>query len=719
MYTTTNRTEKIVSILEKRRPLAEKIQGVEANLRSLSSTLLRLEDHRKDLLTKINDENACKRLQEIDFTAIQEKIKDESVKLVTLRERFSCRTLNIGVVGLMGQGKSTLLKSLSGLTDNEIPALEGGACTAVRSTIENQPGETIAEVTLHSQNSFLEEVIYPYYEALGLTDKPISLDDFANKQFPPIQSSATDEQMYKHLRDDYHANFRHYQYLLQPGTPRTQRILKEEIPEYTTQKRSEYKLVSFKHLAVREVKIFCPFKTDDVGKIALVDVPGLGDSKLGDEDLMLKTLGQEVDVVLFIRRPDPMRYQWKPEDTQLYDKASKVLNNLSNRSFIILNHCRRTNNLRACQDMQQKLDTLKVVTCEITDCSDSEDANKIFDLVLNYLVNSIESIDIKFAALYQNKFSIFQQEIKAELYKANQILNKELEYEEESIFDELFDTFWDEIRNDLRILLETLNQKRDSQDAYLKKQIENIFDLCRNDTGIPTIEQIKNKGTILHSYPRAYSDYLHEIRTHLSKKFLALDDGLKYSIEEIKSLVTDILVDKGHLGGLTKARDSEFIKVVAEEIPENLPSLKQGFQILSEFQLSYRGLIQHRIRKYLDKLTPNLAIRLPQNPSEQDVFVTLQEVYPQVIYQCENALQDFLVEPSQAAFAIVEEFVDRVLFTKNIVKDWRKFLRPVRKQVWAEHFQPLAEKNRCLRDWFNVLDQAIHINELLAKRFVN
>jgi hypothetical protein len=39
MYTTTNRTEKIVSILEKRRPLAEKIQGVEANLRSLSSTL--------------------------------------------------------------------------------------------------------------------------------------------------------------------------------------------------------------------------------------------------------------------------------------------------------------------------------------------------------------------------------------------------------------------------------------------------------------------------------------------------------------------------------------------------------------------------------------------------------------------------------------------------------------------------------------------------------
>lgn len=512
----------------------------------------------------------------------------------------------------MGQGKSTLLKSLSGLTDNEIPALEGGACTAVRSTIENQPGETIAEVTLHSEDSCLKEVIYPYYEALGLTDQLITLEDFANKQFPPIQSGATNEQMYRHLRDDYHPNLKHYQYLLQPGTPRTQRILKEEIPEYTTQKRSEHKLVSFKHLAVREVKIFCPFKTADVGKIALVDVPGLGDSKLGDEDLMLKTLGQEVDIVLFIRRLDKLRYQWKPEDTQLYDKASEALNNLPNRSFIILNECLKTDNKIACENMQKELGTMRVVSCEIADCSNSEAANKIFDLVLNYLVKDIEALDINFAALCQEKLILIQQEVKAELDKANNIFNKGIEDEEESIFYDLFDTFLYEITNSLTDLLDNrLVQKRNSQDDYLKKQIEEVFQMCRKDTGIPTLEQIKKRSNLEGSYLTAYSDYLHEIRTNLSKKFLYLDDGLKYSIEEIKSLVTDILVDKGHLGGLTEARGSEFLKVISEEIPENLSSLKKGFQILSEFQLSYRGLIQHRIRKHLDKLTPNLAVRLP------------------------------------------------------------------------------------------------------------
>jgi energy-coupling factor transporter ATP-binding protein EcfA2 len=720
MYATTNRTEKIASIIDQRRPLAQKIQGVETNLRSLSSALSHLEDHCDRLLTRFDDENARKRLQEIDFTAIQKKISAESAKLNNLRERFSRRTLNIGVVGLMGQGKSTLLKSLSGLTDNEIPALEGAACTAVRSKIENQPGETIVEVTFHSQDSFLQEVIHPYYKALGLTDKPISLDDFAHKQFPPIQAGATNEEMYKHLRDDYHANLKHYQLLLKPGKPQTQRISKEEISEYVTQKRdvNTHKLLTFKHLAVQEVKIFCPFKTSDVGKIALVDVPGLGDSKLGDEDLMLKTLGQEVDVVLFIRRPDKYRYQWQPVDTQLYDKASEALNNLPNRSFMILNHCRGINNLNACQNLRNKLDTIKVVSCEIADCSDADDANVIFDLVLNYLVNNIESLDANFAASCQEEIIQLQKAVKAELAKAKNAC-KEVADEGDSTFDDLFDDFWDEMTNNLTELLNERIKKRDFQDDSLKQEITKLFESCRQDTGIPTIEQIQKRANNVGSYLTAYSDYLDAIRTHLSKKFLSLDSGLKHSIEEIKSQVTDVLVEKAHLGGLTDARGSEFITVIAEQIPENLTSLKEGFEILSEFQLSYRGLIQHRIRKHLDKLTPNSAIPLPQNPSAQDVLVTLEEVYPGVIYQCENALEDFLTEPSQAAFAIVEEFTDRVMRAENVKKDWRKFLRQFRTQVWPDKFQNLAEQNRLIRDWLYLVEQAININESPNQQFLN
>jgi hypothetical protein len=51
----TSRTARIASIIEKRRPLAEKIAGVEANLRSLASALRNLEDSSNFLVMQVND----------------------------------------------------------------------------------------------------------------------------------------------------------------------------------------------------------------------------------------------------------------------------------------------------------------------------------------------------------------------------------------------------------------------------------------------------------------------------------------------------------------------------------------------------------------------------------------------------------------------------------------------------------------------------------------
>ncbi len=100
----TNRTARIANIIEKRRPLTQKIELIEANLKSLTSALRSLEDNRNQLLTRVDDPNVIKQLKEINFSSIQD-IKEESKKLNTMRKRLSRPTLNIGVVGLMGQGK--------------------------------------------------------------------------------------------------------------------------------------------------------------------------------------------------------------------------------------------------------------------------------------------------------------------------------------------------------------------------------------------------------------------------------------------------------------------------------------------------------------------------------------------------------------------------------------------------------------------------------------
>ena len=281
----TGRTPQITSILEKRRPLARKLAEVESNLKTLALALQDLDKYRSQLLSKVDDLESIGRLQEINLAAIQSSINEELGALGKLKNRFARNTLNIGVIGRAGQGKSRLLQSLSGLSD-EIPTGDRSHCTGVRSTIHHNPNvETYGEIWFHSERSFLNEVINPYYEKLRLGVKPFALDEFAKNPLPPLHQDFSGQAeygaMYEHFRK-YHTNFEKYKHLLREASPH--RISKEQIREYVAQDAPDGQRVFFNYLAVQEAKIVCSFPNTDVGQITLIDMPGLGDTGLGDAE---------------------------------------------------------------------------------------------------------------------------------------------------------------------------------------------------------------------------------------------------------------------------------------------------------------------------------------------------------------------------------------------------------------------------------------------------
>ncbi|MBD2294328.1 hypothetical protein H6G06_12735 [Anabaena sphaerica FACHB-251] len=731
MYVTTNRTGKIASIIEKRRPLIEKIEVVEANLHLLSSKLHHLENYRHHLLTAVNDQNVYGRLQEIDLTTIQNSIADELNKLAKLKMRFCRDTLNIGVVGRARQGKSRLLQSLTGLTAAEIPDGDRQHCTGVRSTIHHNPNvDTYGEVWFHSERSFLDEVISPYYQKLHLGNTPITIEEFATNPLPKLPQNlpgyAEPGAMYEHLTR-YHTHLDKYRHLLQNLLPR--RISRDEIREYVAQDTPDGKRVFFNYLAVREVKIVCNFPNADVGQIALVDMPGLGDTGVGDEERLMKTLGQDVDAVLFVRMPKSSGDYWADVDVRLYDTSRAALVDLPINlwSFMVLNqtaaNSKNGDNSHNCQDLAETLTDkhLQVVDCLIANCADNLAANQVLDQVLDYLVINITSLDQQYGSSRQERLIQLQNSVEAELEKARNALGQSTPQDNWfPVFEQLFNQLWNDLTSGLERLLRQLRQQRNADDIDFKQQVEAAIQACRHDTGIPSLEQIEKRRDRIGGYPNAYYQYLNEIRAHLSQNFLLLDEALKRSLSQLKANVAQVLIEQGRLGKLTNGKKDEFFPEITNLIPENLSKLKLGFHILSDFDISYRGLIQHRIRKHLDGLTPDdTSLQLSKSPSAKELLANLKALQAEAIYGCETALEDLLCEPSQAAFAIVEEFIDRVLRAEGAKIEWRIFLEEMRAEIWQEEFEQLGERTKLRREWLNSIEQAATANKSDSIKFLN
>ena len=730
----TPRATQIARIIQKRRPLAQKIETVENNLRTLSIALRQLENQRDQVLSKVSDSSTIGRLREIDCSAIQRSIDSELASLSSLKSRFSRNTLNIGVIGRARQGKSRLLQSLTGLSTVEIPDGDDQHCTGVRSNIHHNSeiGETYAEVWFHTERSFLDEVIAPYYWQLQLGAHPLTIQEFADLPLPELSTelaamgeSAT---KYDHLCK-YHQNLYRYHSALSEPSPR--RIAQHEIREYVAQDTIDRRRIYFNYLAVREVKIVCAFPNADVGQIALVDMPGLGDTGIGDEERMIKTLGQDIDLVLFVRMPKPLGDFWAKEDIALYDKANSALNDLPIKewSFTVLNQISgSSDNRRICESLAATIDEKHIDTqgVIIANCADAEAAQtEILDPALIYLGQRIELLDRQYASACQDRLIQLQNTIAVELEKARKAWSQASKDDWFPTFIELFGRFWNDLTRELERLASSMISERDTEDTNFKSAVDAAIAICRSEPGIPTLEEIQAKCFAAGAYMAAYAECLHQVRTHLSKQFLSLDGALKESVEDAKSRVVKVLIDHGRLRRMAEGDGSEFLKSLTERVPENLSGLRLGFQTLATFDLQFRGLVQHRIRKHLDVLIPDRThfklegFAIPASkPSPEKILNNLRKAHAEAVNNCEKELKSLLREPSQAGFAIVEEFIDRVLRADGVRTEWQIFLQEVAADVWIEEFDNKTLATQLRRDWMQAIEKSERARQPDALNFL-
>ncbi|UBU08846.1 hypothetical protein [Nonomuraea gerenzanensis] len=712
------RAAKIAAIQAQRATSAATAEGMERRLAALAEGLSRLEAIRADLVTRVEDDARDQ------LSALAEPLKDlmlgvrrERAELERVLARLRRTTLNIGVVGRAGQGKSRLLQSLTGLTTREIPDGSGGFCTGVPSVVRHAPGTTTyADVFFHTEQSFLHEVVTPYFERLRLGRSPTSLEDFAGP-LPPLEREgqediARKESAYAHL-SSFRTTLTEYRRWL--GTTSPHRITADQIREFVAQDDPDGNRRYHAFRAVRRVHITTSFPHDDLGGIGTIDLPGLGDTNLGDSRLLLSALSDDVDVVLFVRRPAPERDAIQDTDIDLYDLAQSALPDIpmEKRSFLLLNHRRsldqdNLNNARLFRD-QIPGSAIKVAGTDIVDCSDAEAVATAFEPVVDYLLTHVGELDRMLLRARRQTMAELGRQITLLISQARRL---DALAQPASMwfptFQSLFKQAHTSLSAELDQLVDRLREERGLRDTAFSQSVRAVLALARSDDGIPAPEDIRTRFAVEGTRQAAYSHLLDETRAHLSRHFLGLHDGLRECVGQMHEDVAALLARAGGLAPLSGRQGRLFLLDVAERIP---PTLRQGrpseiqyaLTMLTEFELNYRGFVQHRIRPCLDGLHGDSpAMALPSDGTlvdEKTMREMLRISYEEALDRCDTALDGLTTEPNGAVFAIVEEFRDRVLRAEGSTDEWRAFYQDIRAELWSDTFSALAEQAGHLRVW--------------------
>ena len=161
-------TERIEQIVMRRSQYLPKIQAkvnhlhlVERQLNALNSlsSLIKkeLQDEEGEYYALLaNDLEARRALSSISLEKLTLLIGEQKSKLDILQKRFERKTIRIAMIGFERQGKSTFLKTISGLkSDKVIPAYSGDSCTGAVSVIHNVDEDFRVDITPYGKTDAL------------------------------------------------------------------------------------------------------------------------------------------------------------------------------------------------------------------------------------------------------------------------------------------------------------------------------------------------------------------------------------------------------------------------------------------------------------------------------------------------------------------------------------------------------------------------------------
>lgn len=639
--------------------------------------------------------------------------------LATVRGRVNRETVNIGVSGRARNGKSTVLQSLSGLDDRQIPSGRGQPVTAVRSRIYHSLTDRGARLTMHTERSFMDEVIAPYHAELGLQPVPRDLSAFAGYPYPRVVDGPDGKGMDQPRLGPMLARVREAQQALASyrefltGEVRTVDLT--DIREWVAYPEADAEPERRPYLAVRDAVITCAFPVEDVTALGLVDLPGLGELTPSAEEHHLAGLRNDIDFAIVVKRPTDTNAMWAEEDARALQLIGSACEVADARDFtlILVNSgaCLPENITALHDDLRDRLNDPaggRGYWVILADGADRDAVREqVLEPILEHLATALPRMDEVVIADAVAVCRDRRDRIKEDLDGLSSMLRM---LSVPTLTEQMIaraETLRAEVAASLQAWVDTLRGRADNdyEDTEFFDRVAEVHKEIREWvlSGFGEGPEVWQQRALSRfrvdraSLPFA-SDELNRVRVEMARRFSAVDDLLLQRRDEYwAGLVAALGPRLALLTDDLSARPQDVLAAMAEvlrDAPDPCPALAETLDFALDVRLDYRTRVLPRLRRALDVLFPeeddpgggNAATTLLAVPrtaeGSAELFNRVTQLARQAAYDAQAVLAQEPGTTAQVLFAYGEQLEDAFVRADSSEAEFRRLVAVFQDRLW-------------------------------------
>jgi hypothetical protein len=593
-------------------------------------------------------------------------------------------------------------------------------------------------VTTLTEEEFLRERVWPYFERLQLSPVPATLAEFRQLALPEssglsalIGSARAAEDVSRGLYDKLlllHQKLHRYESWL---TGEMLQVSLDEVAIWTTYPSRLEPSADWRCLAVRSAKLQTQIPIPEFRQVRLYDTPGLGGLRAGEVEALARSIDAEADAVLRIERPDPVRVRSEQFMSELNDRIESQLQSgirLRDLQSIVLNRLADGSNSEMCKveyDLAVGV-RAKLGRVVIADCSNADELQR-FVLVplLEYLVSACPEQDAKRLRMLDERVVQASNQVLALMQTCRESVSIQLAgYDSEEDFLEWFKEVQGDFAGKMCELRERTLQQRTQQDSDFLSQLKTVTQKAHSMVTVPEADEIR--ALQVHSRSIEFGGTIDHFTTRLRAELGAIYSELRGELgrKVIEATQLSLLQAMSSAGlqvlPIGAAPGEAFAELARQFDSGKCPQLAASCRMIAEFCIDFPHFLS-AVWGGLSLLHPdNLLSEVgrvsepdPKNPVRPAVPLAackkLSEVLARekqrVIRQIEQELSQIAAMPSNLCWGLVWEIHDRLVHRASAESEWRRFLRERRQVLMPERSAAERESLLSLRRLSNVLEQ--------------